>query len=778
MNQKKNLNKLYKYLEIIRSYEDELKSLSDEELQAKTAYFKERLKNGETTVDIMPEAYAVICEADRRVLGMFPYDEQVLGGIALALGYFAEMNTGEGKTLTATLPMYLNGLTGKSAILVTTNDYLAARDAEEMGEVYEFMGLTIGCSASMDADKQLTNDDKREIYSKDIVYTTNSILGFDYLFNNLVKSKSERFLREFCYAIVDEADEVLLDSCQMPLVISGAPRVQSNLYAMADFFVTTLKEDVDYEVEDKTTWLTEAGVAYAEKYFGIDNFYDRKNYELYRHVILALRAHKTFVYEEDYVVSEDDEVTLLDKSTGRKMKGVKLNGGQHQALEEREKVKVSQETRSIASITYQNLFRMFPELAGMSGTISNSADEIMDIYEAEVVKIPTHKEMERIDRPDRFFPDSEKQFRAAIDLALETHAKGQPVLIVCTTIGDTEIISQLLIQEGIAHSVLNANNAYWEAQMVKEAGQMGTVTVATSMAGRGTDIKLGPGVKELGGLAVIGIGRMENIRAERQARGRSGRQGDPGFSQFFVSLEDDIVDAAGSKRLESYIEGRRRISERKLKKIINKSQKIGEENAVSARKRAFEFDIVMQLQRKLMYETRNNLLDGGTVERERILEVARENASIYLDSLEEIAFSDISRYILDNISYTLDIGLHELDLSDKEAILAYLVRCVEKAIDEQRGHLDKDIQMNDFIRVATLSAIDDAWVEEVDYLQQLKGAVSGRASAQRNIAFEYQAEALESFYKMETLIKRNMIRNIMLSEVYVDEEDKLHILLP
>ena len=421
---------------------------------------------------------------------------------------------------------------------------------------------------------------------------------------------------------------------------------------------------------------------------------------------------------------------------------------------------------------------MFPKLSGMSGTIVNAADEILDIYGAEVVRIPTHKGIQRVDRRDRFFPDSEKQFRAAIDLALEVHATGQPVLIVCNTIADTEIIARMLIMEGIPHSVLNANNAYWEAQIVKEAGQLGTVTVATSMAGRGTDIKLGPGVKELGGLAVIGIGRMDSIRAERQARGRSGRQGDPGFSQFFLSLEDDVVSAEGSKTLEKVIDGKKKMPEWKLKKIINKSQKVNEENGTASRKSAFEFDIVMQLQRKLIYEIRNDLLDGGTIELDRIKDISKSNIKKFVNEAVDISKGDLSRYILDNISYTFDDKLESLNLDDKDDICDYLMYCVRTSIEEQEERTKTHNHFENFVRVATLAAIDDAWVEEVDYLQQLKGAVSGRASAQRNVAQEYQREALESFQKMEEKIKHDMIRNILLSELSVDKEDNLHIVFP
>ncbi len=773
------VKKLYKELKKVKRYKSAMEALSDAELKAKTAEFKERYTKGESLDKMLPEAFAAMCEADFRVLKMYPFDVQILAGIALHKGYLAEMNTGEGKTLTATLPMYLNGLTSKGAILVTNNEYLALRDAEEMGPAYKFMGLSIEAGVKRDEDDKFENDEKKKIYEADIVYTTHSALGFDYLINNLVKSASERFLRDFNYIIIDEADSVLLDSASTPLVISGAPRVQSNLYETADFFVRTLKEDVDYEVEEKNVWFTEKGLAYAESYFGIENIFDPEYFEIYRHLVLALRAHKIIEKGTEYMISESGDVALIDASSGRMLKGVKLRGGQHQAIECKERVDITQENRSMASITYQNFFSMFPKMAGMSGTIYDAKDELYDVYGKRVVVIPTNNPVQRVDCPDWYFSDSKKQFEAVIKLALKKHDTGQPVLIVTTMISDTEIISHLLVKEGIAHSVLNANNAFWEADIIKEAGQMGAMTVATSMAGRGTDIKLGAGVKELGGLAVIGVGRMLNVRDERQARGRAGRQGDPGYSRFIVSLEDDIVEkGTDPEKLKKYIDGKKRISDRRVKRIVNGAQRTNEEIGVTNRKTSKDYDVVLQLERKLMYDTRDMLLDGGTVERDKLIEIAKENIDIFLKENKRLTHTELNRYLLDNISYRMEKDTGFLNLNNKTRVKAYIIARLEKSLEEKRESIGSSNGMNDFIRVSALSAIDEAWIEQVDYLQQLQAAVTGRSSAQRNLMFEYQGEALESFRKMETRIRRNIIRNICLSEVSMDEKNRLHIILP
>ena len=738
----------------------------------------------------MPEAFAAVSEADYRVLGKRPYDVQVMAGAALHAGYLAEMNTGEGKTLAATMPLYLNAITGKSCMLVTTNDYLASRDGAEMGEVYNFMGLS--CSyPDTDGTKRKSDDEKRQFYSADIIYTTNGSLGFDYLFDNLVKRKEDRFLCDFYYVIIDEADSVLLDSAIMPLVISGVPRVQSNLYNVCDFFATTLVEDIDYIEEDKAVWLTPKGVKFAESFFGISNFYGRENFEINRHVTLALRAHKLLKDKKDYVVTDKKEVELFDGATGRLMHGVKLRGGQHQAIEAKEKVDISQEYRTVASVTFQNLFMMFEKMAGMSGTLMDAKDELFETYGKRVVRIPTNKPIRRIDRKDRYFKNGHDQFWTAVDDLIEIHKTGQPVLVVLNSVTDTDLFSRLLIEKNIPHNVLNASNAFWEAQIIAGAGQKDAVTVATTMAGRGTDIKLGEGVKELGGLAVIGIGRMDNSRSERQARGRAGRQGDPGFSQYYVSLEDDIVGAEDDEKMERYIDGKKRISRRRIKRIVNQSQRLNVESEEMNRKKSVQYDQVLQRQRDLIYETRKNLLDGARIEEEKIIEIAAEDINNFLNGVfgdgsgrksrrqkKSLDRSVLNRYILDNLSYSLDDGLSERDLENKAAVRDYLMLRVYQGLSRQQQRIGDEDAYEQFIREATLTAVDDGWVELIDYLEQLKYAVAGRASAQRNVMFEYQNEAFESFLDTEKVVKCNIIRNILLSDVRIGRDGKLQIIYP
>ena len=748
-----------------------VKNLSDYELKNKTNEFKRRLADGETTEDILPEAFAVCCEADYRVLGMFPYDVQILGGIALHLCYLAEMNTGEGKTLTATMPLYLNGLTGKSTILVTANEYLAIRDAQEMGQVYEFLGLSVKAGVTRDTNEHLNNDQKKEIYAADIVYTTHGSLGFDYLLNNLVHSKEDRFMRELYYVIIDEADSVLLDSASMPLVISGSPRVQSNLYGITDFFVTTLVEDEHYIVEDNKVWLTDKGIEYAQRYFRIDSLYSKENFDVLRHVVLALRAHYLMDKDVDYVVTDSGEIVLLDKSTGRKMNGMKLRGGSHQAIEEKERLKLSQEQRSVASITYQNLFNLFPKMSGMSGTIADGKDELLEVYNKRVVVIPPRKPLARKDLPDKYFKTSEEQFDAVIKETVKRHNTGQPVLLIASLISDTEMLSKLLVQENIEHSVLNANNAFWEAEIIKEAGQKNVVTVATSMAGRGTDIRLGSGVKELGGLCVLGIGRMNNTRDERQARGRAGRQGEPGVSIFYTSLEDDVCEILGDEFLEKYVEKDKHISKHRIKKLINKSQKIKSESSVFQRKNAVDYDSVMQRQRTIMYKTRNDLLDGKSLDENYLLSICEDNIKDFVKSNKKLDSYAVHRYVLDNLSYRLQ----KMDESTKNQ-KDYLIQYSKMAFNNKKKSIGD--RFSEYCRLCTLRALDDGWVEEVDYLQQLQAAISGRSSAQRNLLFEYQREARISFEDMEKSIKKAMIRNILLGEVSFGKDNEMIILYP
>lgn len=748
-----------------------VKELSDYELKNKTLEFKERLHNGETTDDLLPEAFAVCCEADYRVLGMFPYDVQILGGIALHLCYLCEMNTGEGKTLTATMPLYLNGLTGKSSILVTANEYLAIRDAEEMGQVYKFLGLSVKAGVKRDTNEKLDNDSKKDVYAADIVYTTHGSLGFDYLLNNLVQSKEDRFMRDFYYVIIDEADSVLLDSASMPLVISGSPRVQSNLYGITNFFVTTLVEDVHYEIEDKKVWLTKEGVEYVQRYFRIENLYGEENYDILRHVVLALRAHFLLEKDTDYVVTDKGEVVLLDKSTGRKMTGMKLRGGSHQAIEEKEHVELSDEQRSVASITYQNLFNLFPKMSGMSGTIKDGKDELLEVYHKQVVVIPPNKPLARIDLPDQYFKTSEEQFDAVIKETVKRHEIGQPVLLIASLISDTEMLSKLLVQENIEHSVLNANNAFWEAEIIKEAGQKNVVTVATSMAGRGTDIRLGPGVKELGGLCVLGVGRMNNTRDERQARGRAGRQGEPGVSMFYVSLEDDVCEILGDDFMEKYIEKDKYISKRRIKKLVNKSQKIKEESSVFQRKNSVDYDSVMQRQKTIMYKTRNDLLDGMSLDENVLKQIYVNNINEFAKDHKKMDDKTMYRYILDNLAYRLkELSVSSANKKD------YLKQYADMAFKDKKQVLGN--RFSEYCRLCTLKALDDGWIEEVDYLQQLQAAISGRSTAQRNLLYEYQREARLSFRDMEKSIKKAMIRNILLGEVSFGKDNEMIILYP
>lgn len=755
-----------------------MRALSDEELSHLTQVYKERLAAGETLDALLPEAFAAVCEADYRILGKFPYDAQVLGAIALHQGFMAEMNTGEGKTLVATMPLYLNALTGKSTILLTTNEYLVLRDAEEMGQVYRFMGLTISAGVSENPEKRFSNAEKKVIYSADIVYTTHAVLGFDYLLNNLVKSAQDRYMRDMYYVIIDEADSVMLDAAQTSLVISGVPRVQSNHYELANFFVTTLEEGIDYETEEKKVWLTDEGVRRAEEFFQIDNFYGKKYFEINRHVILALRAHVLFEKERDYMVSNKGELVLLDNASGRMMPGVKLRGGQHQAIEVKEGIEITAETRSMACITYQNLFLAFEKIAGMSGTISDAADELRDVYGKKVVVIPPNRPVQRKDLPDVYYSDRTDMYQDALEEIVRIHKTGQPVLVVVSTIAETEIVSALLMEEKIPHNVLNANNVFWEASIIKEAGQLRAVTVATSMAGRGTDIKLGEGVKELGGLAVIGIGRMENTRQERQARGRAGRQGDPGVSRFYVSIHDEVVKNNGSSDLEKYLDGKKSMSLHKRKKVIDGAQKLGEEFAVMSRKHAVDYDQVLKKQRDIMYRMRNKLLDGETVEQSKIIEIAEHNIMRFLSDKRGVSPAQLNRFILDNISYRLDDRGKEIASKKRKEVKAYLLDRTREALHEQEERLNNDDKMNEFMRNAMLTAIDDAWVEQVDYLQQLQAAVKGRSTAQRNPVYEYQKEALISYGDMKETIMRNIVRNVLLSSVWVDRTGKLQILLP
>jgi len=787
----RQLSKVKKILHQINLKKDEMASLTDDELAGKTQEFKERLTAGESLDDLLVEAFAVVREADKRILGMFPYDVQVMGGIVIHQGNVAEMNTGEGKTLTATMPVYLNALSGQGVMLVTTNDYLAKRDAEEMGQVYEFLGLTIRIPFSEDDDEELTPEDKREIYSADVVYTTNSGLGFDYLLDNLASSEDKKYMPEFNFVIIDEVDAVLLDSAQIPLVISGSPRVQSNFYEIIDTLMTTLVEGQDYifKEEKKEVWLTTKGAKTAESFLGIDNLYSEEHSVLARHLTFALRAHTLFKKDKDYIIrngEKGEELVLVDQSTGRLLEMTKLQGGLHQAIEEKEHVPLSEETRAMASITYQSLFKKFKKISGMTGTGKVAEKEFLETYGMSVIRIPTNRKNQRIDYPDNLYVTLPEKVYASLAEIKYYHEKGNPLLIFVGSVEMSELYSSLLLREGIAHNVLNAHNAAREAQMIAESGRMGAVTVATSMAGRGTDIKLGPGVAELGGLVVIGTERMNSKRIDLQIRGRSGRQGDPGLSKFFVSLEDDVIKKFGPpwvhKMYKDYTVNQQISPEplegRRYRKLVEKAQKASDSAARSSRRQTLEYAESMNIQREMVYSQRNRLIDGTEDLDGFVVDVLEE---FIKKSLSEEPFEsreELYHFIVKNISFLYHAVPRELDMMDKDAIKLVLETTVQKSLQEKRTLLETLDLFSHFQRLALLKAIDDNWVEQVDYLQQLSLAIGGQSAAQKNPIVEYYQEAYNGFEEMKKQVKKDMVRNLLLSRVDISPDGEIMTYFP
>ena len=784
--------RLKKILAKVKSFEKEMASLSDLDLQKKTDEFKKRLADGENLNQLLPEAYAVVREADKRILGMFPYDVQVLGAIVLHEGNVAEMATGEGKTLTATMPLYLNALSGQGAMLVTPNSYLALRDAEEMGPVCRFLGLTIETAVRADESKPLETKEKRRIYQADILYTTNSALGFDYLIENLAENKKNQFLREFNYVIIDEIDSILLDSAQTPLIISGAPRVQSNFYDMMDTLVQTLYEDEDYCYDDEKNevWLTQKGIREAESFLGLNHLFSKENQELVRHLNLALRAHTVYKKDQDYVVRQsknEAEVVLLDRATGRLMELTRLQGGQHQAIEAKEHVKLTQETRAMASITYQNLFRLFRKLSGMTGTGKVVESEFLETYSMSVIKIPANRPVIRRDYPDQIYQTLPEKVFASLDEVKHYHAKGNPLLIFTGSVEMSEIYSSLLLREGIAHNLLNANNAAREAQMIAESGQFGAVTVATSMAGRGTDIKLGPGVAELGGLVVIGTERMENHRIDLQIRGRSGRQGDPGISKFFISLEDDLLKKWGPDWIKNFYRDYSPedlknnpilLKQRRFKKLVSKAQKASESNAKLSRRLTLEYAQSMKIQRELTYAERNRLLeDTNEMEEEinRVLEYVIQQVA-YEQIFENRA--DFYRFILHHFSNRAERIPQEFDIHSSKEVSYLLQSIAEQELLAKKSDLKSDKLYSQFQRLAILKAIDENWVEQVDYLQQLRTALSGQHFSMKNPLVEYYQEAYDGFEYMKERMKHQIVKNLLMSELALNPKGEVVMYFP
>lgn len=755
--------------------------LTDEELVGQTRRFQQRLAEGASLDDLLVEAFATVREACFRVLQQRPYLVQVMGGLALHQGYIAEMRTGEGKTLTATMPLYLHALLGKGAILVTPNDYLALRDGKEMGQVYQFLGLSVGIGVS-EQDEELSIDEKKKIYQADITYTTSAGLGFDYLSDNLASSAEDKFMRPFHYVIVDEADALLLDNAQTPLIISGFPRVQSNLFHLCNQFVLTVKEGEDFifDAEKKEIYLTAQGNAYAEEYFDIDDLYSGSHWELNRHIQLALRAHYLYRKNIDYLVREN-EIQLLDHRTGRVLEGTRLQSGIHQAIETKEKVKLTKETRAVGSVTYQSLFNLFPNIAGMSGTARQAQEELIETYRLPVVEIPTNQPIQRIDYPDKIYTTLPEKLYATIRLVKELHAKGQPVLMISATVEITQIYSKLLLREGISHSTLTADNIAKEALIIQEAGQVGAVTCATIMAGRGTDIKLGPGAAELGGLAVIGTERMPNSRMDWQLRGRAGRQGEPGMSQFFVSLEDELLLSHGPEWVKRYFqrhkdeESSRELTARRFRRALRHAQVKNEDQARQSRQFTVEYDESLRIQRQAVYALRNRLIFQQDELTDTIDSLVERRFQTFIAQTPRRTKEVLHRYILEHLTYEMKTLPEDLDVSDDQEVKEFLHGLFQGEMAEKMELLQTRAGKEEFYRLAVLKAIDEAWVEEVDTLQQLKGVMASRTLVQRNGLYDYYKESLYSYQQMKEQMEEKVLRYLMLSRVNLSADGSYSI---
>lgn len=779
------VKKLRRITNQINKLAPQMAALSDGQLKDYTRKFRQRLQDGESLDSLLVEAFAVVREADRRVLGMFPYDVQVMGGIALYQGNIVEMKTGEGKTLTATMPLYLNGLSGDGAMLVTPNEYLAYRDGTEMGQVYEWLGLTCRVGFAAPGAKEFTTKDKRAAYGADITYTTNAALGFDYLFDNLATNVKNKFMRDFNYAIVDEADAVLLDSAVMPLVISGSPRVQSTWLGVADEFIYTLKQDEEYKYdkEDHAVWFTDSGYDVMSRYFAVKDPFNGHHTELLRATNLALKAHRLFERDKDYVVDQDNQVELLDTANGRVMEGMKLQAGQHQAIEMKEQGKISPDTRTLASITYQNLFRKFKKLSGMTGTGKVAEKEFIETYYDRVIQIPTNRPVARVDLPDKVYTTLPEKLMASLQEVLRLHKIGRPILLVTANVEVSEIYSELLLQQKIPHSVLNAKNAAKEAAIIAEAGQKGAVTVATTMAGRGTDIKLGPGVKELGGLAVIGTEKMASKRIDQQLQGRAGRQGDPGTSQFYVSLEDDVVIKHGARWLQKYYKKRRwqmdpahpkEITTAKFRRAIAQAQEASDSADRQQRRKSLEMDESAQIQRQLIIGERNRLLYSEKVDLD-LPAILRAEFTRFFTTHPQLTVDQLVRYILDNVTYQYFDRPTTLALADQATVVNYLMKIAQAELARKQASFANAEEENDFYRIVVLKAIDECWVEEIDGLTQLQTIVASRSTAQRNPLYEYHKEALRSYNEMRHDLYHRITRHLLMSTIDINKKGEKQI---
>ncbi|EHS87198.1 Preprotein translocase, SecA subunit [Limosilactobacillus gastricus PS3] len=771
---RRELRRIARQARKVEEYADQMASLKDEELQAKTPEFKERLANGETLDDILPEAFAVAREGAKRVLGLYPFHVQIMGGIVLHGGNIAEMKTGEGKTLTATMPVYLNALAGKGVHVITVNEYLSERDAEEMGQLYHWLGLSVGVNGA-----EGTADEKRAAYAADILYSTNSEIGFDYLRDNMAVYQEDQVQRGLNFAIVDEVDSILIDEARTPLIISGPGTGTSKLYQQADRFVKKLTEEDDYKIdlESKTVSLTDDGIKKAEQYFNLDNLYDTDNTALTHHLDQALRANYIMMLDKDYVV-RDGEVLIVDSFTGRVMEGRRFSDGLHQAIEAKEHVEIQEENKTMANITYQNLFRMYSKLSGMTGTARTEMEEFREIYNMDTISIPTNMPVARVDEPDLLYPTLTSKFHAVVRKIDELHTKGQPILVGTVAVETSEYLSHLLDEKKIPHVVLNAKNHAKEAEIVKNAGQVGAVTIATNMAGRGTDIKLGPGVRELGGLAVIGTERHESRRIDNQLRGRSGRQGDPGLSQFYLSLEDDLMKRFGGDRIKAFLQRLQVddddedvvIKSRFLTRQVESAQKRVEGNNYDSRKNVLQYDDVMREQREIIYKERQQVITESESLDNVLMPMVERTVQRAVDqhTLGDQKDWDLNR-IVDFASEVITKP-EKLQVADLEGlstteIVEKLMTLANEVYDEKKEQLYDAAQMLEFEKVVILRVVDSHWTDHIDMMDQFRQSVGLRGYGQRNPLVEYQMAGYQMFEQMITDIEYEATRLFMKSEI-------------
>ena len=773
-NDKGELRRLEKMADKVLNYESQMAAMSDEELKAKTDEFKERYNKGESLDSLLYEAFAVVREAAKRVLGLFPYKVQVMGGIVLHHGDVPEMRTGEGKTLTATMPVYLNALAGKGVHVVTVNEYLTERDATEMGELYSWLGLSVGINLAAKSPME-----KKEAYLCDITYSTNSEIGFDYLRDNMVVRAENMVQRPLNYALVDEVDSILIDEARTPLIVSGANAVEtSQLYHMADHFVKSLdKDDYIIDVQSKTIGLSDSGIDKAESYFKLENLYDIENVALTHFIDNALRANYIMILDIDYVVSEEQEILIVDQFTGRTMEGRRYSDGLHQAIEAKEGVPIQDETKTSASITYQNLFRMYKKLAGMTGTGKTEEEEFREIYNIRVIPIPTNRPIQRIDHSDLLYASLDAKFKAVIEDVKARYQKGQPVLVGTVAVETSDFLSKKLVAAGVPHEVLNAKNHYREAQIIMNAGQRGAVTIATNMAGRGTDIKLGEGVRELGGLCVIGTERHESRRIDNQLRGRSGRQGDPGESQFYLSLEDDLMKRFGSERLKGVFErlnmSDEAIESRMLTRQVEAAQKRVEGNNYDTRKQVLQYDDVMREQREIIYAQRYDVITADRDLAPEIHAMIRRTIGRIVDAHARSKEDEKLEAILNFAKYNLlpedSISRSELTGLSDQAIKDELFQRTLKVYDSQVAKLRDEDAVKEFQKVLILRVVDNKWTDHIDALDQLRNAVGLRGYAQNNPVVEYQAEGFRMFNDMIGSIEFDVTRLMMKAQIHEQE---------